>query len=150
MQYWPKRFPAGVPTRTATFSLALSDADESNGCLRVIPGSGAPKELLTAWPEARPNISHAPDAADERAIVLQLTPEEVARAQLLPVRRGDVTVHDEWVVHGSGGNPSERVRKTYVLAFRDERMVAYERGIGFSHSYNDDPDVLRRIRRGEL
>ena len=69
---------------------------------------------------------------------------------MLPVKRGDVTVHDEWIVHGSGGNPSDRVRKTYVAAYRDASMVDYERAIGFSHSYNNDPEVIRRIRAREL
>jgi hypothetical protein len=54
-----------------------------------------------------------------------------------PVARGDVTVHDEWIVHGSGGNPSPRWRKTYVIAYRSRETVAYERSIGFTHSHND-------------
>jgi hypothetical protein len=60
-----------------------------------------------------------------------------ARTVLQPVRRGDVTVHDEWVVHGSGGNPSPRWRKTYVVAYRSLETIAYERSIGFTHSHND-------------
>ena len=79
-----------------------------------------------------------------------LSDEERAAAVPLPAKRGDVTIHDEWILHGSGGNPSDAPRKTYVVAFRDRRMVAYERGVGFGHSYNDDPDVIRRIRAGEL
>jgi phytanoyl-CoA hydroxylase len=158
MQYWPKRFPDGVDTRTATFSLALTDASEANGCLRVIPGSGVPKQLLSdrsrdddAARAEHTAANTATDATgDERAIVLPLDADELARATTLPVRRGDVTVHDEWVVHGSGGNPSGAVRKTYVVAFRDAAMVAYERSLGFHHSYNDSPEVLRRIREGEL
>ena len=158
MQYWPKRYPREVPTRTATFSLALTDADESNGCLRAIPQSGVPKTLVSKRPREGDAASAEHNAAntatdgtgDERAVVLPLTPDEISRVTLLPVRRGDVTVHDEWIVHGSGGNPSPRVRKTYVAAFRDARMVDYERSIGFSHSYNDDPDVIRRIRADEL
>lgn len=63
---------------------------------------------------------------------------------------GGAQVHDEWIVHGSGPNPSERVRKTYVVAFRDAEMVRYERQIGFTHSYTMDPEVVRRVRTGEL
>ena len=138
---WPRRYPAGTPTATTTFSLALSDSDEANGCLRVVPKSGVARTLLSERRRAD---------ASERAITLPLTEEELAAVTLLPVRRGDVTVHDEWIVHGSGGNPSARVRKTYVLAFRDSAMVDYERSIGFSHSYNDGADVIARIRAGEL
>ena len=68
----------------------------------------------------------------------------------VPVKRGQVTMHDEWIVHGSGGNAKATPRKTYVVAYRDAKMVEYERSIGFSHSYNDDPDVLRKVRAGEL
>ena len=146
MQYWPKHMPEGVSTRTATFSLALSDADETNGCLKMIPRSGLAKKLLSD----RINATSEDGADEKRAIVLPLTDAELASATPLPVKRGDVTVHDEWIVHGSGGNPSDRVRKTYVVAFRDAAMVQYERSIGFTHSYNDEPETLRRIRAGQL
>lgn len=106
-----------------------------------MPRSGVARTLLSERRRAD---------ASERAITLPLTEDELASATLLPVRRGDVTVHDEFIVHGSGGNPSQRVRKTYVLAYRDRAMVEYERSIGFSHSYNDDADVIARIRAGEL
>ena len=146
MQYWPKQ--SAAPTTTATFSLALTDADSSNGCLRVIPQSGLARALLS---ERSASAAAGPSASgSERAIVLPLTESELARTVRLPVRRGDVTVHDEWIVHGSGGNPSDRVRKTYVAAFRDSAMVAYERSIGFTHSYNDGEEILRRVRSGEV
>jgi hypothetical protein len=54
----------------------------------------------------------------------------------LQVARGDVTVHDEWVVHGSGGNYTEGTRRTYVLAYRNADAVARERALGFDHSHN--------------
>ena len=56
----------------------------------------------------------------------------------LPVKRGSVTIHDERIVHGSGGNTSEEWRKTYVMAFRDSETVRQEREMGFTHSHNDD------------
>ena len=55
------------------------------------------------------------------------------------------SVHNEWIVHGSGGNETDGWRHTYVCAFRDERMVAYERARGFRHSYNDT-EALQRLR----
>jgi ectoine hydroxylase-related dioxygenase (phytanoyl-CoA dioxygenase family) len=143
MQYWPKHYPQGTSTATVTFSLALSDSDEENGCLRVLPGSGAAKTIASGGNSADSTLK-------ERAMKLELTTDQLAAAKLLRVKRGDVTVHDEWIVHGSGGNPSNRVRKTYVLAYRDAALIDYERSIGFSHSYNDDPSVTARIRAGEL
>jgi hypothetical protein len=55
----------------------------------------------------------------------------------LPLRRGDITVHNERIVHGSPGNRSDGWRRTYVIAHRSRRTVEYERSIGFTHSHND-------------
>ena len=56
----------------------------------------------------------------------------------LPLKRGDITVHDELIVHGSGGNSSpDRWRRTYIVAFRPKACVDFERSIGFTHSHND-------------
>jgi ectoine hydroxylase-related dioxygenase (phytanoyl-CoA dioxygenase family) len=124
--YWP----TGTPdTITATCSLALDDADSENGCLRVVPGShkGAirpHRPLHGSGREASHILSIELDAADE---VVEL-----------PLRRGDITVHDERIVHGSGGNKSpDRWRRTYITAFRSRACVEYERAIGFTHSHND-------------
>ena len=87
MQYWPKRSQAS--TRTCTFSLALTDADEANGCLRVIPGTGLTKELFNE----RSAVEDGQEIYEEkRAIVLPLTAKEKADITLLPVKRGDVSV----------------------------------------------------------
>ena len=37
-----------------------------------------------------------------------------------PVKRGSVSLHDEYVVHGSNDNGSGGDRRTYVLAFRPQ------------------------------
>jgi ectoine hydroxylase-related dioxygenase (phytanoyl-CoA dioxygenase family) len=79
-----------------------------------------------------------------------MTTEDEQKVIPLPVGPGDCTVHEEWIVHGSGGNASDQYRKTYVVAFRDARMIEYERKHGFHHSYNDAPDVLQQIRRGAI
>ena len=63
--------------------------------------------------------------------------EATAPIEVLCVKRGDVTIHDEWVVHGSGGNLSKGTRRTYVAAFRTADTVARERKAGFSHSHMD-------------
>lgn len=61
--------------------------------------------------------------------------EQVEHAQ---VPRGSVTIHNERVVHGSGGNSTDGYRRTYVLAFRTEDTVRRERAMGFTHSHNDE------------
>ena len=58
--------------------------------------------------------------------------------KLAPCKRGSITVHDEWVVHGSAGNRCpDRQRRTYVLAYRPKAVVEAERKLGFTHSHND-------------
>ena len=56
---------------------------------------------------------------------------------VLTIQRGSVTIHDERIVHGSGGNSSDVWRKTYVMAFRPQETVEEERAMGFTHSHND-------------
>lgn len=55
----------------------------------------------------------------------------------VPIARGDITVHNERVMHGSGPNLSPGWRKAYVLAFRKKACIAEERALGFTHSHND-------------
>ncbi len=134
MGYWP----AGTPdTRTATVSLAITDATLENGCIRFLPGSHLPPKLWTHKP--RP-IGGEEDGNRKKSHTLVLDVGENPEMVYQPVKRGSVTVHDEWVVHGSGGNPSPRWRKTYVIAYRSRETVAYERSIGFTHSHNDAAD----------
>ena len=69
-------------------------------------------------------------------------PVEVRRA----IRRGDITVHNEGVLHGSGGNTSaSSYRRAYIVALRSESTVAEERRRGFTHSHNDAGDVLDAV-----
>lgn len=128
--YWP----SGTPdTRTVTCSLALDDADLENGCLQVVPGSHLEPQLRPHRPSA---WATSPELREEAHT---LTVELGARDRVvsLPVRRGSISVHNERIVHGSPGNRSDRWRRTYVLAHRSRKTVAYERKIGFTHSHND-------------
>ena len=134
--YWPKT----KNTWTATFSLALSDADIVNGCLHVIPGSNNDKNLRDHKPksysESEKNSNEKRD--DSHTLVIESNPND--KLVYLPVKRGDITIHDERIVHGSGGNNSDKWRKTYIIAFRDSETIKKERSIGFTHSHNDKVD----------
>ncbi len=129
MGYWP----VGTPdTRTATCSLAVSDSLLANGCIRFIPGSHKPGRLLPHRPAGDAGNR---DRSQSHTLELDLPASAVIVDQ--EVRRGSITVHDEWVVHGSLGNRSPQWRKTYVIAYRSAATVAHERAIGFTHSHND-------------
>jgi ectoine hydroxylase-related dioxygenase (phytanoyl-CoA dioxygenase family) len=123
--YWPTGTPEPL---TATCSLALDDADSENGCLKVVPGSQ--KKGL------RPHRPLMLDRDKSHILSVELTPDDPIVE--LPLRRGDITVHDEMIIHGSGGNRSpDRWRRTYITAFRSKACVDFERAIGFTHSHND-------------
>ena len=131
--YWP----ITEDTRTASFWLALDDTRLDNGCVRFVRGSHRE-------PELRP---HVPLHGDRDASHVLAAAVDEAREVIEPaeLRRGDVSVHHERIVHGSGGNPSERWRRGYVVAFRSRATVERERALGFTHSHNDDPSVLESI-----
>jgi hypothetical protein len=128
MAYWP---PASVTndTRTVTFSLAIDSTNEANGCIRYLPGSGVQKQL-------RPHNPLGKDRDEAHAVQAAVGDHEPVA--LAPCPRGSATIHDEWVVHGSGGNNSPGDRRTYVVAFRTAATVAIERAAGFTHSHNDE------------
>lgn len=124
--YWPTGTPEPL---TATCSLALDDADSENGCLRVVPGSHRkglrPHRPLMGEDREKSHILSVELTADDPVVEL-------------PLQRGDITVHDEMIIHGSGGNSSlDRWRRTYIAAFRTKACVDFERAIGFTHSHND-------------
>ncbi|MGY8747334.1 MAG: phytanoyl-CoA dioxygenase family protein [Pirellulales bacterium] len=128
--YWPTGTPDTV---TTTCSLALDDADEDNGCLQVVPGS----HLETDLRPHRPMLSSddVDNREDSHVLTAELKPED--QVVFLPVKRGSISVHNERIVHGSGGNQSERWRRTYIVAHRSKQTVDFEREIGFTHSHND-------------
>ena len=133
MGYWPSQKVLGVDeTSTCTFSLAVDDSTEENGCLRYVPGSHIQRKLG----EHRA----LNDSRDEgHALTIEVNESLGDKIQLAPAKRGSVTIHNEYVVHGSGGNKmADKQRRTYVIAYRPKSVVDAERKIGFTHSHNDD------------
>lgn len=134
LAYWP----VTPDTRTASFWMALDVTDLDNGCVQFVSGSHREPRLR----------EHAPlhgDRNKSHTLVATLRAEDrPAPARLQP---GDVSVHHERTLHGSGGNTSERWRRGYVVAFRAEETIAAERAIGFTHSHEDRVDVLRGVGR---
>ena len=130
--YWPSPQVLGVEeTSTCTFSLAVDDSMEENGCLLYLPGSHIAKMV-------RPHVPLNKSREDGHALTILLTDEEKGAIRLAPARRRSVTVHDEYVIHGSNGNRCpDKQRRTYVVAFRPKKVVNAERKIGFTHSHND-------------
>ena len=122
--------------RTATCWLAMDDSTIDNGCMHFLPGS-----------HREPVRPHRPAGAsreEQHTLVTDLRPDD--HLVPVPIRRGDITVHNEGVLHGSGGNTTTSSwRRAYINAYRSVETVRRERELGFSHSHNDSQDVLARV-----
>jgi ectoine hydroxylase-related dioxygenase (phytanoyl-CoA dioxygenase family) len=133
--YWPVL----ADSRTATCWLAVDDSTLENGCMRFVPGS-----------QKGPIRPHRPLKSDRGESHTLLTDVDPTKDEVrpVPIRRGDITVHDERVLHGSGGNTTDGWRRAYIVAFRAAPTVAEERRLGFTHSHNDEKDVLANVGKG--
>jgi phytanoyl-CoA hydroxylase len=96
-------FPHEKHTMLAA-SIHLDDANEENGCLRVLPGSHKSGALQL-------------DKSGE----FFLPPEEypVEEGTPCPAKAGDVLVFNYLTVHGSGLNTSDRPRRNWLIQMRD-------------------------------
>ncbi len=96
--YWPLK-----PIKSATVWIACTDSDEDNGAMQVIPGSH--KAGL---------LKHARMAETATDSVLHLECEtgqfSEADAESLIIKAGQISIHDDKIVHGSPANTSARRR----------------------------------------
>ena len=132
MAYWP----ATEDRRTATFWLAVDDSTLANGCMRFVPATTHEDHL-------RPHAPVYGGRGESHALGTELRPDDQVVPR--PIARGDCTVHNERVMHGSGGNETDGFRRAYILAYRSEATVKIERELGFTHSHNDELDVLEDV-----
>jgi phytanoyl-CoA hydroxylase len=129
MAYWPDT----PDTRTATVWCAIDDSTAENGCMRFVPATNREDKLR----------HHEPvfgGRGESHALGTELEPGDVVVP--VPIARGDCTVHNERVMHGSGGNTTAGFRRAYVIACRSAATIGTERELGFTHSHNDHLDVL--------
>ncbi|MCU1396361.1 MAG: Phytanoyl-CoA dioxygenase [Ilumatobacteraceae bacterium] len=132
MAYWPDT----PDTRTATVWVAIDDSTIDNGCMRFVPATTHESAL-------RPHAPMFGSRGTSHALGTDLLDgDEVIT---MPIRKGDCTVHNERVMHGSGGNNTDGFRRAYILAFRSAETVATERSLGFTHSHNDGAEVLDEV-----
>ena len=121
---WPKT----EKPWTATFSLAITDSTLENGCLEVISNSNYESRLRKHQLKQKHN--ECCQAQESRS----LPHDKVIH---LPIKKGDVTIHNERIVHGSQANTSPHWRKMYFMSFRDKETIKQQQGMGFSHSRNN-------------
>jgi ectoine hydroxylase-related dioxygenase (phytanoyl-CoA dioxygenase family) len=120
------------PKVAVTAWIALDDATPENGCMRVVPGSHQGRRDLGQ------RLTDTPDLIQDRPY--ELPPEAIdeARAVDIVMRRGDLSLHDSYLVHGSEPNRS--------LGRRAALTVRY---VPASTRIKDQPDRRQFLVRGQ-
>ena len=102
--YWPSVHG----TEVATAWLAIDDADAANAAMQVIPGSHAGyREYATVAAGTNNMLS-------KKAVI---TAELERSAVTLEMPAGALSVHDSFLLHGSGANHTERRRAGYTIRY---------------------------------
>lgn len=102
--YWPL-----TPSKAVTVWLAIDDADRENACMRFLPGSH------------RHGLIPFRDSGDEEGNVLDQTVENPEQYGGTPVdvqlAAGEISIHSDLLLHGSGANNSDRRRCGLTLRY---------------------------------
>lgn len=103
-EYWPIR-----PLATCTVWIALDASTSEYGCLRVVPGSHKNRELF-------PHENRDSEGLNLHCVVKDEAGAE-ANGKDIVLRRGQISVHDVYMIHGSRPNTSASPRRGLTLRF---------------------------------
>ena len=94
--YWPLS-----PHKAVTVWLAFSDSDEGNGAMMVVPGSHRAGRL-----------KYRKTTLDSDVLDMVLEHGEFRESDAVPLilKAGQISLHDDNIIHGSAPNHSERLR----------------------------------------
>ena len=109
-QYWPIR-----PLATCTVWLAIDDATEENGCLKFIKGSHRDKKLKKHEFNKTENLTLHQE-------LLKTEYNEDDSVNLI-LNRGQISLHDVYLVHGSEANFSPKSRRGMTMRFMPTTSV---------------------------
>lgn len=102
-QYWPLS-----PRRTVTVWLAIYDTDAGNAAMQVVRGS----HLQGSF---RHHVNDAPHLVlEQEADADQIDADNIVT---LDLKAGEISLHDDGLLHGSGANLSDRVRCGLTMRF---------------------------------
>ena len=109
-QYWPIR-----PLSTCSVWLAIDDATSENGCLKFIKGSHKEKILKKHKHNKSKNLTLNQEI---------LKSEYVEKNSVnLILKRGQISLHDVFMVHGSEENKSSNSRRAMTMRFMPTTSV---------------------------
>lgn len=110
--YWPL-----TPSKVVSAWLAIDDSDIGNGAMQVIPGS-----------HLKAQVEFRDSAADEHNVLNQTVenPEEHGDPPVaLELKAGQISLHSDWVLHGSEPNESNRRRCGLAMRYLSKDVRAY-------------------------
>jgi len=127
-QYWPIR-----PLATCSVWLAIDDATSKNGCLKFIKGSHKDKKLK----------KHKINKSEKLTLNQELLKSEYIEKNSvdLVLKRGQISLHDVYMVHGSEENKSPKSRRAMTMRFMpttsifDHRFVFNTRDFSITKIY---------------
>ncbi|WP_145262918.1 phytanoyl-CoA dioxygenase family protein [Planctomycetes bacterium Pan216] len=101
--YWPL-----TPTRTVTVWLAIDDADCENGCMQFLPAS-----------HRHGHLPYRESDTAERNVLNQTVDavERFGEPSNCVLKAGEISIHSDLLLHGSGANLSERRRCGLTLRY---------------------------------
>ena len=108
--YWPLE-----PKTTVTVWLALFDTDESNAAMRIVRGSHL----------CGPLEHHEVDG-DHYMLTDEVEEEAIKQSEVvtLDLKAGEISLHDNRLIHGSGPNNSDRLRAGQTMRFSPTNVKA--------------------------
>jgi ectoine hydroxylase-related dioxygenase (phytanoyl-CoA dioxygenase family) len=119
------------PKIAVTAWIALDDATSENGCMRVIPGSHAGHRDLGQ------RLVDTPDLIQTRPYELPPEVMDETTAVDITMRRGDLSLHDSYLIHGSEPNRTHGRRAALTVRY-----------VPSSTRIQDTPDRKQYLVRG--
>ena len=130
------------PLETCTVWISLDGSTPEQGCMRFIPGSHKPHKLFSHHWEHRDDYTLA-QVIDEDQV-------DLANSRDIILEPGQISIHDVYLVHGSGPNHSERRRMGLVLrimpatSFYNHDSGKHKEDAGSPHGYSNRALFLLR------
>ena len=129
--YWPIR-----PLATCTAWVALEPSTRANGCLRVIPGSHAGRQLHEHLHEDRQDLT-----LNQRLAAGSFDEAQAVDIELQP---GQMSLHDVYMIHGAAANRSGQRRTGVALRYMPTTSL-FDRNLRPVHGQSGVPvDFARR------
>ncbi len=100
--YWPLD-----PVESLTVWVAFDDVDDENGAMQVLPGSHTGRLV--------PHVRENSDSV--LSLVADLSGFDTAAARSVQLKRGEISIHSDKLLHWSPGNPSDRRRAGFTIRY---------------------------------